>query len=58
MIESIAGMAPIIVLAFFAGQFVAYFDESNVGRMLALAGGEWLFNSRLSPGSSSSRSSP
>jgi aminobenzoyl-glutamate transport protein len=45
MIESIAGMAPIIVLAFFAGQFVAYFNESNVGRMLALAGGEWLFNS-------------
>ena len=45
MIESIAGMAPIIVLAFFAGQFVAYFGESNVGRMLALAGGEWLFTS-------------
>ncbi|MEM1185550.1 MAG: AbgT family transporter [Planctomycetota bacterium] len=45
MIESIAGMAPIIVLAFFAGQFVAYFGQSNVGRMLALAGGEWLFTS-------------
>jgi len=45
MVESIAGMAPIIVLAFFAGQFVAYFGESNVGRMLALAGGEWLFTS-------------
>ncbi|MEM7755239.1 MAG: AbgT family transporter, partial [Planctomycetota bacterium] len=50
MIESIAGMAPIIVLAFFAGQFVAYFDQSNVGRMLALTGGEWLFTQQLSPG--------
>ncbi len=49
MIESIAGMAPIIVLAFFAGQFVAYFGESNVGRMLALAGGEWLFSQQFSP---------
>lgn len=44
MIDSMAGMAPIIVLAFFAGQFVAYFDETNLGRMLAFSGGEWLFN--------------
>jgi aminobenzoyl-glutamate transport protein len=43
MIDSMAGMAPIIVLAFFAGQFIAYFSESNLGSMLAFAGGEWLF---------------
>lgn len=43
MIDSMAGMAPIIVLAFFAGQFVAYFGETNLGRMLAFSGGEWLF---------------
>ena len=49
MVDSIAGVAPIIVLAFFAGQFVAYFGESNVGRMLAYAGGEWLFEQDMKP---------
>jgi p-aminobenzoyl-glutamate transporter AbgT len=39
MVESMANMAPIIVLAFFAGQFVAYFGESNIGAMLAFSGG-------------------
>jgi aminobenzoyl-glutamate transport protein len=47
MIDSMAGMAPIIVLAFFAGQFVAYFGETNLGSMLAFAGGEWLFEQGL-----------
>lgn len=47
MIDSMAGMAPIIVLAFFAGQFVAYFGETNLGSMLAFAGGEWLFEQQL-----------
>ena len=47
MMESMAGMAPIIVLAFFAGQFVAYFSECNLGAMLAFTGGEWLFEQRL-----------
>ena len=47
MMDSMAGMAPIIVLAFFAGQFIAYFDESNLGNMLAFSGGEWLFNQGL-----------
>jgi aminobenzoyl-glutamate transport protein len=47
MVESMAGMAPIIVLAFFAGQFVAAFDESGLGRMLAFSGGEWLFNQQF-----------
>ena len=46
-VESMAAMAPIIVLAFFAGQFVAYFGESNLGAMLAFTGGEWLFEQRL-----------
>jgi aminobenzoyl-glutamate transport protein len=47
MIESMASMAPIIVLAFFAGQFVSAFGESELGRMLAFSGGEWLFEQRL-----------
>jgi len=47
MIDSMAGMAPIIVLAFFAGQFIAYFGESNLGAMLAFSGGEWLFHQGL-----------
>ncbi len=47
MIDSMAMMAPIIVLAFFAGQFVAYFGETNLGTMLAFSGGEWLFNQGL-----------
>jgi aminobenzoyl-glutamate transport protein len=51
MVESMAGMAPIIVLAFFAGQFVAAFDESGLGRMLAFSGGEWLFNQQFGAGS-------
>ncbi len=49
MIDSMAGMAPIIVLAFFAGQFVAYFGETNLGEMLAFSGGAWLFEQQLSP---------
>ncbi len=47
MMDAMAGMAPIIVLAFFAGQFVAYFAECNLGAMLAFTGGEWLFEQRL-----------
>lgn len=50
MIDSMAAMAPIIVLAFFAGQFVAAFDESGLGRMLAFTGGEWLFSRQFSAG--------
>ena len=40
--ESIAAMAPIIVLAFFAGQFIFCFQQSGLGRMMAEAGGQWL----------------
>jgi aminobenzoyl-glutamate transport protein len=50
MVESMASMAPIIVLAFFAGQFVAAFEESGLGRMLAFSGGEWLFNQQYGAG--------
>jgi aminobenzoyl-glutamate transport protein len=39
MTEAIAAMAPIIVLAFFAGQFIAWFGDSNLGKMLAITGG-------------------
>lgn len=47
MIESMAAMAPIIVLAFFAAQFVEYFRYSNLGAMLAISGGEFLANAAL-----------
>jgi aminobenzoyl-glutamate transport protein len=42
MVEAMAAMAPIIVLAFFAGQFIAYFEHSRLGTMLAMSGGAWL----------------
>lgn len=42
MVESMKAMGPIIVLAFFAAQFIGYFNHSNLGRMLAMAGGERL----------------
>lgn len=45
--ESIAAMAPIIVLAFFAGQFIFCFQQSGLGRMLAEAGGQSLAAIRL-----------
>jgi aminobenzoyl-glutamate transport protein len=42
MIESMAAMAPIIVLAFFAAQFIEAFQWSGLDRMLAMAGGQVL----------------
>lgn len=45
--ESIAAMAPIIVLAFFAGQFIFCFQQSGLGRMMAEAGGQWLATVRM-----------
>jgi aminobenzoyl-glutamate transport protein len=48
MIESIAAMAPIIVLAFFAGQFIEHFKYSGLDRMLAMWGGQLLGQSGLS----------
>jgi len=39
MTQAMAAMGPIIVLAFFAGQFIAWFGQSNLGTMLAIKGG-------------------
>ncbi len=49
MIDTIAYMAPVIVLAFFAAQFIAYFNFSQLDRMLAYTGGELLAGSRMTP---------
>jgi len=37
--DSMAGMASIIVMAFFAGQFVEHFKYSGLDKMLAMSGG-------------------
>ena len=42
MSNTLAGMAVFIVLAFFAGQFIAYFEESNMGLMVSVAGADFL----------------
>ncbi len=42
MSETIVALAPYIVLAFFAAQFIAAFSYSELGLLLAIAGGEWL----------------
>jgi len=47
--KTMADMGPYIVLAFFAAQFVAFFKESNLGEMLALAGGSALAAAELPP---------
>lgn len=44
---AIKGIAPVIVLNFFAAQFLAYFSYSNLDRMLAFAGGEMLVKADL-----------
>ena len=45
--ESMAGMASIIVMAFFAGQFVEHFKYSGLDRMLAMTGGQALGQAAL-----------
>ncbi|WP_462321140.1 AbgT family transporter [Halochromatium sp.] len=40
--ETMRAMGPYIVLAFFAAQFIACFNASRLGEMLAIAGGSWL----------------
>ncbi len=47
MVESMKAMGPIIVLAFFAAQFIGYFNHSNLGRMMAMAGGEALATAQM-----------
>jgi aminobenzoyl-glutamate transport protein len=49
MVDAMAGMAPIIVLAFFAAQFIEYFNHSNLGRILAMSGGQAMAGAELSP---------
>ncbi len=51
MIESIAAMAPIIVLAFFAAQFIEYLKYSQLDRMIAFEGGMMLADNEMSKGS-------
>jgi len=46
---SMAAMGTYIVLAFFAGQFVAYFRESNLGTLVAVTGVGWLQALALPP---------
>ena len=48
-IDSMATMGPIIVLAFFAGQFIGYFNHSNLGVMLAEWGGKTLGQMNMAP---------
>jgi aminobenzoyl-glutamate transport protein len=49
MMESMAAMAPIIVLAFVAGQFIQYFSYSGLDAMMAMSGGMWLGKAGFSP---------
>lgn len=49
MVDTMAYMAPIVVLAFFAGQFIEYFKFSNLDKMLAYKGGELLASAGLGP---------
>jgi aminobenzoyl-glutamate transport protein len=48
--DTMAGMGPYIVLAFFAAQFVEYFRHSGLGEMLALSGGRALARAALPAG--------
>ncbi len=50
MIESIAAMAPIIVLAFFAAQFIEYLKFSQLDQMIAFQGGMVLADNEMSKG--------
>lgn len=45
--DTMASMGMFIVLAFTAGQFVAYFNESNIGLVLGVYGAEFLQNINL-----------
>lgn len=42
MTRTLETMAMFVVLAFFAGQFIAYFDETNLGLMVSIAGADLL----------------
>jgi aminobenzoyl-glutamate transport protein len=49
MAETMRGMGPYIVLAFFAAQFIACFAHSRLGEMLAIGGGAWLAGLDVAP---------
>src|SRR5690625_7078062 len=42
MARTLESMAVFMVLAFAAGQFIAYFDETNLGLMVSIAGADLL----------------
>jgi aminobenzoyl-glutamate transport protein len=46
---SMSAMGTYIVLSFFAGQFVAYFRESNLGTLVAVTGVDWLQSLAMPP---------
>jgi len=48
MTDTMASMGMFIVLAFTAGQFVAFFNESNMGLVLGVYGAEFLQSINLS----------
>ncbi len=48
-IHSMASMAAVITLYFFAAQFVEYLNYTNLGKMLAFTGGRALVDLQLSP---------
>lgn len=50
MVDSMASMAPIIVLAFFAAQFIEYFRYSHLDQMLAMSGGQILAEAEMPTG--------
>ncbi len=45
--DTIAALAPYIVLAFVAAQFIAAFNYSQLGLLLAITGGAWLASLQL-----------
>ncbi|MGH0030595.1 MAG: AbgT family transporter [Myxococcota bacterium] len=47
--ETMASMGSYLVLAFFAGQFIAWFAYTGLGEMLAISGGRALAAARLPP---------
>ncbi len=40
--KTLAGMGMFLVLAFTAGQFIAYFEQSNLGLVVSVLGADWL----------------
>lgn len=49
MVDSMKAMGPVIVMAFFAAQFIKHFEFSNLGRMLAIVGGTALAEANAHP---------